>query len=169
MVGIGKYIWWFPLIGGITTLISFSTPAAYFFYDYPTYSTQFYRWMLDFYVSLVFFENGTQTINTGINTSPTGYISWICSLLIIISSIIIILNANKYRKGIIVPKNNWLIFSLIITTLTLSWMIMKEISTINSYSHSFWGLLSPGFGIIGPFLGAGLILVGYLFLKIRLP
>jgi len=49
MVEIKKFIWAFPFIGGIIKLISFLTLAAYFFYQDPTYNTEFYRWMLDFY------------------------------------------------------------------------------------------------------------------------
>jgi len=47
-------------------------------------------------------------------------------------------------------------------------MVMKEISTIISFNHSFWGLLSPGFGIIGLFLGATLEIVGFLLYRKKL-
>ena len=166
MVEIEKFIWAFPFIGGIITLISFLTPTACFFYQYPTYRTEFYRWMLDFYVSHVYYDTGVHTITVGLNTNLTGYISWLCSLLIITSSILIIISANNYRKGKLVAENKWLIFALITITPTIAWMIMKEINTINSFNHSFWGLLSPSFGIIGPFLGAGLEIVGF-FLSMK--
>jgi len=168
LVEIKKYLWAFPLIGGLISLISFFTPAAFFFYRYPTYRTEFYRWMLDFYVSLAFYDNGTETITTGLNTSLAGYISWICSILIIVLNLLIILSANKYRKGKTVSENNWLIFALITITTTIMWMIVKEIYTRNSFDHSFWGLLSPGFGIIGPFLGASLEIIGFFLLKRKL-
>ncbi|MFX1589884.1 MAG: hypothetical protein ACFFC1_17210 [Promethearchaeota archaeon] len=168
MIEIKKYLWAFPLIGGLITLISFFTPAAFFFYRYPTYRTEFYRWMLDFYVSLAFYDNGTQTITTGLNTSITGYISWTCSILIIALNILIILSANKYRKENLAKQNKWLIFAIITITIVIVWMIMKEINTQSSFGHSFWGLLSPGFGIIGPYVGAGLEIIGFFLSKKKL-
>ena len=156
------------MIGGLIVVISFFTPAAFFFHQYPAYRTEFYRWMLDFYVSLVFYDNGTQTITAGLNTNLTGYISWTCSILIISLNILIILSANKYRKGKTITENNWLIYTIITITTTIEWMIMKEINTLNSFDHSFWGLLSPGFGIIGLFLGAGLEIIGFFLLKRKL-
>jgi len=167
MVDFIKKIWIFPFIGGFITLISFLTPAATFIYRSPSYNTEFYRWMLDFYVSHVY-EFNIHTTTMGLNTSLTGYISFTCSFLIIIFNILIIIGANKYRKGKLVSKINWLVFALITVTLTIAWMVMKEITTINSFNHSFWGLLSPGFGVIGPFLGAGLEIVGHIFSKKRL-
>ena len=162
MIRIKKNIWAFPFIGGIIALISFMTPAAVFFYQYPTYSTEFYRWMLDFYVSFVFYESGVQTIRVGLNTSLTGYISFTCSFLIILFNILIVISANRDRKGKKVLKINKLVLALSTVILTILWMVMKEISTINSFNHSFWGLLSPGFGVIGLFLGAGLVIVGFI-------
>ncbi|GAG59391.1 unnamed protein product, partial [marine sediment metagenome] len=43
-----------------------------------------------------------------------------------------------------------------------------EITTINSFDHSFWDLLSPSFGIIGLFLGAGLEIIGFVLSKKKL-
>ncbi len=167
MVEIRKYLWFFPFIGGLIAIISFLAPAASFIYQSPSYNTEFYRWMLDFYFSHVY-EFGIHTTTMGLNTSLTGYISFTISFLIIGFSIFIIISANKYRKGILIHKINWLIYALLTVILSIIWMVMKEISTMISFNHSFWGLLSPGFGIIGLFLGAGLEIVGYIFLKKRL-
>jgi len=167
MKQIKKYSWTFALIGGIITLISFLTPAATFIYRSPSYNTEFYRWMLDFYFSHVY-ELGIHTTTIGLNTSITGYISFICSFLIILFNILIIISAIRYRKGILVSKINWLVFALLTVILTIVWMVMKEISTIISFNHSFWGLLSPGFGIIGLFLGATLEIVGFLLYRKKL-
>lgn len=145
-------------------LISFLIPAAYFIYKTPTYNTEFFRWMLDFYISLVY-EYGFHTYYMDLNTSLTGYISFICSGVIILSSVFVLINANKFRKGKKVSKVNWLVSALLTISLGSFWMIMKEISTINSFHHSFWGLLNPGFGIIGIFLGAGLEILGFMIVK----
>ena len=162
-----KYYWVFPFTGSIIILISFLTPAAYFIYQTPTYSTDFYRWMLDFYMSHVY-EYGIHSYYMDINTSLTGYLSFICSGLIILSSVFVLINANKFRKEKKVSKAYWFISALLIISLGSFWMIMKEVSTINSFHHSFWGLLSPGFGIIGIFLGASLEILGFLLVRFNL-
>ena len=159
-----KYFWIFPFTGSVIILFSFLTPAAYFIHQTPTYSTEFFRWMLDFYLSHVY-EYGINSYYMDLNTSLTGYISFICSGLIIFSAVFILINANKYRKGKEVSKVNWLLSALLTISLGTFWMIMKEISTINSFHHSFWGLLSPRFGIIGIFLGAGLEILGFIIVK----
>lgn len=164
---IKKYLWLFPFIGSIITIISFATPAVYFIYRSPTYDTEFYRWMLDFYFSHVY-ELGVDKYTFHQSTSFTGYISIFASITIIISNIFIILSVRKYRKENLEFKKNWLILALITISLTIGWMIMKEISTIISFGHSFWGLLSPSFGIIGPFIGGSLVVLGYIFYKLQL-
>lgn len=165
MVSIKKNIWIFPFVGGIFSIISFLTPAAHFYYQYPSYSTKFYRWMLDFYVSNVYYENGVQTTTIGLNISLTGYISITSSILIIISSILIIISANKFRKRIPYSNIDWLTLALLTVSLTILWMVMKETSTRISFNHSFWGLLSPAFGIIGPFIGSGLEIIGFILIR----
>ena len=164
MVDLKRNKWFFPFIGGIITLISFYTPAATFTYQSPSYSTEFYRWMLDFYISHTY-ELGVHTTRMGLNTSLTGWISWISSFLILIFNIFIIVSANKDRKGISVSRINWLVVALLTVILTIGWMVMKEITTLISFEHSFWGLLSPSFGIIGLYLGAGLEIIGFLLSK----
>ena len=159
-----KYAWIFPFIGSIMIFISFLSPAAYFIYQTPTYHTEFFRWMLDFYVSHVY-EYGVHSYYVDINTSLMGYISLICSGIIIFSSVFVLIKANKFRKGKEASEVSWF-FSALLSIISASfWMVMKEIMTINSFHHSFWGLLSPGFGIIGIFFGAGLEIIGYMIVK----
>jgi hypothetical protein len=122
--------------------------------------------MLDFYISHVY-DSGIHNYYMDINTDFTGYISFIISGLIIISNILVAINANRYKKQLSPSRVNWLIFSLFTLTLTICWMLMKEISTINSFHHSFWGLLTPGFGIIGIFFGVGLEISGYILIKFK--
>jgi len=164
MVKIKKFIWIFPLFGGIITLLSFLAPAAYFYYQSSTYNTEFYRWMMDFYVSHVY-EAGTHTTTIGLNTNVFGFISLTSSLIIMALSVISIISVIKFKKGTLESKNIWLISSLSTIIITIGWMIIKEIYTLIRFNHSFWGLLSPSFGIIGPFIGAGLEIVGFLLIK----
>ena len=165
MVDIKNLVWGFPLVGGLIIIISFLTPAATFSYQESSFYSEFYRWMLDFYIAYDYMDGILTTTRFGLSTSITGHISYIISFLIIGLTILLLVSVIKYKKRDLFPKFNLLGFPILIVVLTIAWMVMKEISTILSYNHSFWGLLSPGFGIIGLFLGAGLQIVGYIFLK----
>lgn len=165
MAEIKNLVWLLPLAGGIIIIISFLTPAATFAYQESSFYSEFYRWMLDFYIAYDYTDGILTTIRFGLNSSITGYISYIVSFLIIGLTIFLLISIIRYKKRGLLPKNNWLGFPILIMVLTIAWMVMKEVSTILSFNHSFWGLLSPGFGIIGLFLGAGLQIAGYIFLK----
>ncbi|MFX0077016.1 MAG: hypothetical protein ACFE96_16335 [Candidatus Hermodarchaeota archaeon] len=164
MIDLKKWLWLFPFIGGFIVIISFMFPAAFFFESTPSYSTEFFRWMLDFYYSHTY-SGGIHTYTIHQSTSLTGWISIISSSFVILSNIFILITANRYRKGNFNPKYYCLIVALLTISITIGWMIMKEITTLNSFDHSFWGLLSPHFGIIGPFIGAGLEITGFLLLR----
>ena len=110
-------------------------------------------------------DNGVESYTIHQSTSLTGIISIMGSSLIIISNLLVVISANKYRKSSSTPRFNWLGIALLTIVLTIGWIIMKEISTLISFDHSFWGLLSPSFGIIGPFVGASLEIMGYMFMK----
>ncbi|MFX1304892.1 MAG: hypothetical protein ACFE9X_16175 [Promethearchaeota archaeon] len=168
MVEIKKYIWIFPFIGGLIILISFLTPAATFAYQESSFYSEFYRWMLDFYIAFDYTNGILTTTRIGLNTSFTGYISFTISFLIIGLNIFLLISTIRYKKRNISPKSIWLVFPILTVMLTITWMVMKEVSTILSHNHSFWGLLSPGFGMIGLFLGAGLEIIGYILLKKKL-
>ncbi|MFW9818929.1 MAG: hypothetical protein ACFFE5_04915 [Candidatus Thorarchaeota archaeon] len=165
MVEIKNLIWGFPLIGGLIIIISFLTPAATFTYQESSFYSEFYRWMLDFYIAYDYTDGILTTTRFGLNTSITGYISYMISFLIIGLTIFLLINAIRYKKKRLFPKINWLVFPILTLMLTIAWMAMKEVSTILSFNHSFWGLLSPGFGIIGLFLGDGIEIIGYILFK----
>jgi glucan phosphoethanolaminetransferase (alkaline phosphatase superfamily) len=165
MVVIKNLVWGFPLVGGLIIIISFLTPAATFTYQESSFYSEFYRWMLDFYIAYDYMDGILTTTRFGLSTSITGHISYIISFLIIGLTIFLLISVIRYKKRGLLPKINWLGFSILIMILTIAWMVMKEVSTILSYNHSFWGLLSPGFGIIGLFSGAGLEIIGYISFK----
>lgn len=168
MVEIKKYLWIFSFMGGLIILISFLTPAATFAYQLSSLYSEFYRWMLDFYIAFDYIDGILTTIRIGLNTSFTGYISFTLSFLIIGLNTYLLISSIRYKKITLSPKMNWLVFPILTVMLTIAWMVMKEVSTISSHNHSFWGLLRPGFGIIGLFTGAGLEILGYVFLKKKL-
>ncbi len=168
MVDFKKNIWIFPFIGGIITLISFLTPAACVIDRSPSLDIDFYLWMINLYFSHRY-EAGIHTVRIEFDTPLISLIpSIICSILIIILSIITIITANKYRKRVLDTKITWLVSAILTIIATVIWMIMMEISRRVLYGHEFWGLFNPSFGIIGLFLGAGLEIVGYIFSKKKL-
>ena len=69
---------------------------------------------------------------------------------------------EEYRKGVLDIKISWLVSAIVIVIAAIIWMIMIDVSRRVLYGHQFWGLLSPGFGIIGPFLGTGIEIIGFL-------
>jgi hypothetical protein len=165
MIEFKKYIWIFVIVGGLTTFIALLTPTAYFIYRSASFDTNFYLWMINLFFSYRY-ESGIHTTRIEFDIQLISFIpAIICTSLIMILSITTIITANKYRKREIIPKISWLYLALTVLFATIFWMIMMEVSRWVLYGHSFWGILSPGFGIFGLFLGVGLQLVGYVFLR----
>ena len=165
MIEIKKYIWLFAFMGGLIALIALLTPAACFNYRSPSFDSDFYLWMFNLFFSHRF-EAGIHTTTIKFDTHMISLIPSItCSLLIIIFNITAIVTANKYRKGTFDPKFSWLVLAILTIIATIIWMIMMEISGKVLYGHEFWGLLYPCFGVIGPFIGAGLEIVGFILMK----
>ncbi len=165
MIEIKKYIWILVFIGGLTTLISLLIPNAYYIYRSASFDTDFYLWIINLFFSYRY-ESGIPTTRIEFDIQLISFIpSIICSLLIMILGITTILTANNYRKGELIPKISWLVSAIVVIVATIIWMIMIEVSRWILYGHSFWGNISPGVGIIGLFLGAGLEIVGYIFLR----
>jgi hypothetical protein len=75
------------------------------------------------------------------------------------------LTITYYRASMNFKKLRWkmVIIAGIIIFSTLFWIIMMELS-YNSASFNHWSYLggeySPYFGVIGPFIGAALIIIG---------
>ncbi|MFW9818928.1 MAG: hypothetical protein ACFFE5_04910 [Candidatus Thorarchaeota archaeon] len=165
MIEIKKFIWIVVCIGGFTTLIALLTPMACYIYRSASFDTDFYLWMINLFYSYRY-ESGIHTTRIEFDIQLISFIpSIICTSILIISSIITIKTAINYRERDAIPKINWLFLALIVLFVTVFWIIMIEISRWVLYGHSFWANLSPGFGIIGLFLGAGLQIVGYIFLR----
>ncbi len=82
--------------------------------------------------------------------------------------------ANQVRKRKIKPSKViklWFLFAIIMITSVIGWMLAQEFfiqqtSTYNDKPFSFWTHFTPGFGVIGPFIAALLILINILLAKI---
>jgi len=165
MVKIEKCIWIFPFIGGIITLISFLTPAAHRIYRSPSFESDYYLWMCNLFISHRY-ETGIHTTEIKFDINLISLIpSIICSLLIIFFNITCIITANKYRKGVLNTKISWLVLAILTIITAIVWMVMMEVSRVILYGHTFWDIVSPNFGIIGPFLDAGLEIIGFVLTK----
>lgn len=161
MSTIKERAWIISLVGAVLTLIALLTPAAYDFYRDYLARGSFMVWMwglvslnlsdyeYDIYIHELAFTDNIRIFIPCI----------ICSIIIISSVIVIIVSAINYRK-----ENRgaltWLFSAIAIIISTIAWMVAIEIVYIFE-SMSFWLEVNPGFGVIGPFIGASLALVGF--------
>ncbi len=94
--------------------------------------------------------------------------SVIFSIIIIICIGVIGLSAYKHRKdfknGIILKKYS-LIPALIIIISVITWMILMELAESVIYNLSMWNRYIPNFGVIRMFLGASLIICGFVLIR----
>ncbi|MEJ2295451.1 MAG: hypothetical protein P8Y23_11885 [Candidatus Lokiarchaeota archaeon] len=152
-----KYLWIFNIIGGLLSIISIMTPSSY----NDTTSTLYYVWMTQIGVDIdplaiyLLREDITLVL-----------ISWIVIFIIFSSSLVTITLTGVYiRASLNRKKLNWklLIMVGLIIISTLFWIFMME-SFYNLYGFHHWittgGGYSPYFGIVGPFIGAFLIVIG---------
>ncbi|MFX1314319.1 MAG: hypothetical protein ACFE9T_00515 [Promethearchaeota archaeon] len=137
MVNIKNFIWIFPVLGGILTIIALFFPAAYFeITNYPV-------WMVGY------------NDETGWLKSVADLALGIIIVLIIFgASIILVYTGIKSFKGEAATKL-WSILASVIIILSVIWIVAIEGNEAFS-----WRVFNPGFGIIAPFIGACIVLVG---------
>lgn len=168
MSTINDIIWFFPLFGGIITILSLLTPAAV---SAEKSGNLIWMWGLIMNSSISFLENIVALI-----------VSISCSLLILIVAVMLVFTAIKFNKGLnqnLEHEKIWLPMGILIAVLAIIWMISmnllfsKTIATISineseleisAKTYRFWDYYFPGFGIIGIFIGAMLPIIGS-FLK----
>ncbi len=98
--------------------------------------------------------------------------SIILSVMIFSSAIITIRSSFIYRKKLLYVQKHkklFLILAIIIALSTLTWIIMMEVFYM-IYGANHWigigvGHYIPHFGVIGPFIGTSLIIIGVLLDK----
>ncbi len=158
-----KYVWIFPYFGAVIAFIAFLTPAAYM---EDMVGNSFYIWLWGF-VRIDVYDPYTYTDLEGaaFSTNPDILIpSMTCSVIIFISIIISFASPFIYRKHLKEGKersNFWLGTSLIILIFSIVWMIAMDIAFDIGIGVGFWSYLDPGFGVIGMFLGSGLMIIGF--------
>ena len=181
---IKDYIWSLPAIGGFISIIAILCPAAYFDYGPPEYfilykHLELWMWNLthisqNWWLGVSFGYYG-DTVEISLNFSGFSLIfGLVFSCIIIIVSSLTIFYASQVRKRKIEPSKAiklWFLFAIIMITSLIGWMLTQEFfiqqtSTYNDVPFSFWTYFTPGFGVIGPFIAAALILINILLAKI---
>ncbi len=165
-------------------MISLITPAAY----YNELGLKEYYWMWGLY-HVDISGYGTETLLMPLE-SPGRYmipifLSGIFSAFIIfLCSIISIISANKVRLNRKDPKvasSTWIGIGLLLIVSSIVYIIAINI-TMGDYieyvlsqlpngyiAPDFWDVYNPGFGIIGPFLGAAFSIIGAIAIKVAKP
>ncbi len=160
--GSKEYNWLIPLFGGIIALIGFVTPAASISNFISTLNIwmwglfsikEFDYYTLNYYTATQFTINPIEII-----------ISLISSLIVLIGIISLIAKANSYRKNQSL-EGKWISPSILLIIGSLIWIVGMEIYSQIDIGLSFWTFISPGFGVIGPFFGAIITLIGYAVIR----
>ncbi|MFX1504369.1 MAG: zinc ribbon domain-containing protein [Promethearchaeota archaeon] len=146
------YIWAFPVAGGVIALIAFLTPAGYLSSYYGTLNV--WIWGL-FSVN----EYGYGSIVRFTQDPGEILVSIIGSLIILVSIGKLISSGRNLKSGI--HDKSWAGPSAALIIGIIVWMVGMEINAQISVGISLWSNLSPGFGVIGMFLGGIIALVGY--------
>lgn len=156
------YIWFVPYIGLIMCSIALFTPAAFF--ENVIWNHEIIKWIMGFFqntfnsvVNVGFYEESLQLV-------PSVIASSIVILSILIIAMGLIKRRNDLKKGSIsLPKI--IIPATCIISSAIYWMTMMEIAERSIYELSMWSRYVPGFGVIGLFIGADLIIFGSLLTK----
>ncbi|MFX1240619.1 MAG: hypothetical protein ACFFA7_05170 [Promethearchaeota archaeon] len=159
MSEIKKFFWLIPLIGATLSLFGLFIPT---WYSPPVWVG--YWWM----IGLIYHVTGGNVIEFG--PLEISIPSLIAFGLIALSSAIIILNSifksrNKTLWGN--PENLWIKMALIETSAVIFYIISVQIGFFINTSLVFWDRHLIQFGLITPFIGAGLTLIGAI-LEIKL-
>lgn len=126
------------------------------------------QWMFQLGLRLEpYIEFGLWRIDPGLLTLSItlSVIIFASAITLLILTIIFKRTSRNFQK----LKWVWLSFAIIITLSTLAWIIVMEIFyNINGYNHwsVYGGDYSPSFGIIGPFIGSAVIIIGFILQSI---
>ncbi|MFX0021325.1 MAG: hypothetical protein ACFE9S_03295 [Candidatus Hermodarchaeota archaeon] len=156
---IKKFIWLIPLIGGVLSLFGLLIPT---WYSPPVWVE--YWW----FIGLIHHVTGGDTIAFG--PLETSIPSLIAFVLIALSSVIIILNSLfKSREKTLWCKTEklWIYMAILEIITAIFYIISVQIGFFINTSIVFWDLYLIQFGLIIPFIGAGLTLLGAI-LEIKL-
>lgn len=156
---IKKYYWLLPLIGGILSIIGIFIPA---WYSITVYDENIWMWGLIehiFPTGSVFDFLPTELLIPGLITT----------VLIVMSSIAIIIITLFIVKGekihtnaekLLIITGFFELCSAIIYIVAIDIMFYSYTQSIGYPEHDFWRVYNFHFGMITPFIGAALSIVG---------
>jgi len=154
---IRNYLWILNIAGAIFIIISIMTPTSY----NDQTATLYFVWMTQIAIDVEPFA--IYLLRTDLILV---IISCILALIIFSSSLITITLTITYIKASLnyrKLRRKMIIFAGMVIASTLGWIIMMEVF-YNLYGYHHWittgGGYSPFFGVIGPFIGATLIIFG---------
>lgn len=159
MIGIKKFYWLIPLIGGTLSLLGLLIPT---WYSPPVWIE--YWW----FIGLIHHVTGGDVIEFG--PLEISIPSLIAFVLISLSSVIIILNSLfKFRGKTLWGKTEklWIYMAILEISAAIFYAISIQIGFFINTSIVFWDIYLIQFGLIIPFIGAGLTLLGAI-LEIKL-
>ena len=134
-------------------IISLSTPVAY--REYSSYNIYFWLSALNL---------RTDTDEMWYNTDPLAITGAVLeSLVIIIAMILLLFSAIRLYQDKINVKTAKLIFLINGVLLILS--PLGYIILANLYAPDFWSIYSPCFGVVSPFIAAGISILTIFFYK----
>lgn len=154
-----------PFIGSIILIIGLFIPAWY-----STTSWEENLWMVGI---IQHFPSGGSVIEL----LPTELFipSLICTIVLIISSFIILINIlflTRQKKFLANPEKLWILMGILEICITVIYIIAMDIG-FNIYTqrtdypeHDFWVIYNIQFGIIIPFIGAILSIIGAFAIKL---
>ena len=163
-IKVKSFIWILPLIGGLLTLITIFTPAAYYFEG----NGRLIFWMWGWYDRIGIWSFG---LSKGFISDPLILnIGTICTVLIIVGASIFIVNSISaafiFRKGNRFTKIVlwvWFLCGILLIIAPIFWMVMVQIfppfSSIPVGSDpplNFWSVFFPAWAVIAPILTGAL-------------
>ncbi len=154
--------------GVILCIISIFTPAAFF--ENRAWDHTIIYWLWGFkYEKFVHYHDERDFIINTFFSHPLQLVPSIISTgLIVVSLVFIVKSMYGYRKNIInnLRMKKQTLGPIIILILSIiTWIVMMEVAELFIYDVSMWNRYIPSFGVIGMFLGAGLIICGFFVIK----
>ncbi|MFX1315561.1 MAG: hypothetical protein ACFE9T_06820 [Promethearchaeota archaeon] len=172
MVNIKDYIWVFPLVGGILTIVGLLTPVAYVRIS----NNSQYYWLWGLFFAHIGGSTHTEWIfeMEPKEISPAIFlfflVNFVVFLIFAIGSIKSAYKAKKEKETKQFEKS-WLTQGIGVIVLAILFIIFTEILMSIYYDKigfpgtSFWENWDPGFAIIAPFISGGLIITGVIMSK----
>ncbi|MFW9971286.1 MAG: hypothetical protein ACFFDF_13925 [Candidatus Odinarchaeota archaeon] len=154
---IRNYLWILSITGAILIIISILTPTSY----NDTNPTLYYVWMTQVAIEVQPFD--IYVLRTDLTLD---LVSWVLFLAILSSALIALtLNITYVRNSLNFKKLRWkmILIAGIVIVSTLFWILMMEFFyNVSGFHHWIYtgGGYTPYFGVIGPFIGATLLIIG---------